>query len=281
MLLTVPTNSRTWFTYFTSNGVVNLTNGELIKVTTVFQPQGVVLNTNANLSFGLFNSYAPQATRVTGNLPSSSSGAGYYQGYAFVVNFSTIFQTNNPNPTPIEIRVRTNLPDSDMLGTSSDYTPIGSGGSTQGATGFTDGQIFTNIFTVANASNGIVTISSQFTGSGGFNVFYSTNDILNTNDIAFDTFAIRPANNTTTANDFIVTLVKVETGIATNQTVAVAPIPINIARSGGNVVLTWTNPVFNLYASPSVTNPFSLISGATSGYTVPASNGMRCFQLQH
>jgi hypothetical protein len=280
MDLLAATNSRTWFTYFTSNGVVNLNLGEELKVTTVFQPQGVVENTNANMAFGLFNSYSPGAgARLTGNSSSSSAGAKYFQGYDFIVNFSTIFQTNNPNPTPIEFQVRTNLADSDMMGTGTDYTPIGSGGSTQGATGFTDDEVFTNVFTVGRGSNGVVTLTSQFTGTNGFNISYSTNDILNTNDIAFDTFGIRPTDNMTTATNFIVSLVKIETAPFTNQTV-VTPIPLSLTHSSGNVVLTWTNSQFSLYAAPAVTGTYSLISGAASGYTVPATNAQRYFQLQ-
>jgi hypothetical protein len=285
MDLTVPTNSRTWFTYFTSNGVVNLNLGEEIKVTTIFQPQGVVNNTNGNLAFGLFNSYAPGAARVTGNLGSSSSGAGDYQGYDFVLNFSSTYHTNvftnaDLAMTPIEIRVRTNLPDSDMLGNSGDYTALGAGGSTPGSPGFVDNSVYTNVFAVARQSNGIVNISVQFTGPAGFNLSYSTNDVLNTNDIAFDTFALRPVNNMTTATNIIVSLVKVETATYTNQTV-VSPIPISLSHSGGNVVLTWANPVFNLYAAPAATGTYSLISGATSGYAVPATNTQRYFRLVH
>lgn len=62
-----------------------------------------------------------------------------------------------------------------------------------------------------------------------------------------------------------------------------APTPesLQIAVSGGNAVLTWTSPLFNLQASPSVTGTYTNIPGATSPYSYPISGGERYFRLAY
>jgi hypothetical protein len=49
---------------------------------------------------------------------------------------------------------------------------------------------------------------------------------------------------------------------------------ISISRSGGNVVI---NFVGTLVSSPTVTGPYSPVSGATSPYTVPTGSGPQKF----
>jgi hypothetical protein len=62
-----------------------------------------------------------------------------------------------------------------------------------------------------------------------------------------------------------------------------APTPesLQISVSGGNAVMTWTSPLFNLQASPSVTGTYTNIPGATSPYSYPISGGERYFRLAY
>ncbi|MFM2296004.1 MAG: hypothetical protein RLZZ350_2417, partial [Verrucomicrobiota bacterium] len=65
------------------------------------------------------------------------------------------------------------------------------------------------------------------------------------------------------------------------NTVTVAPASqyLAAAPSSTNVVLTWTNAAYYLRASTVVSNGYVTIPGATSPYTVPASNNFRFFRL--
>jgi hypothetical protein len=45
------------------------------------------------------------------------------------------------------------------------------------------------------------------------------------------------------------------------------PIPLNIQMAAQFPVISWTNPVFNLQAAPTVTGPFTSLPDASSPYT--------------
>ena len=57
------------------------------------------------------------------------------------------------------------------------------------------------------------------------------------------------------------------------------PIPLNISYAGGNATLTWTNSVFNLQSATNVGGPYTTVSGAVSGYIVPAGGGQKFYRL--
>jgi hypothetical protein len=145
-----------------------------------------------------------------------------------------------------------------------------------GGTGFTAGNTYTNVFSVAHNSDNSVTIASQITGPSGFSYSYSTPDTLNSNTVDFDTYAFRPASDVTTATNFTFTLFEIQ---ETNATTVVSRIPLKINYSSGNVIFTWTNNTFNLYAAPNATGTYSKITGAATGFSQPASNNYRFFRL--
>ena len=58
-----------------------------------------------------------------------------------------------------------------------------------------------------------------------------------------------------------------------------AAVPLNITPIPGSVVLSWTNPVFNLQAAPEVTGAYTNIPCATSPYTNPITSGQKFFRL--
>jgi len=57
------------------------------------------------------------------------------------------------------------------------------------------------------------------------------------------------------------------------------PIPINIARAGTNVVLTWTNSAFTLQAAPAPGGSYTDVSGAASPFTTPITAANQFFRL--
>jgi hypothetical protein len=56
------------------------------------------------------------------------------------------------------------------------------------------------------------------------------------------------------------------------------PSPLKIQPSGGNVVLTWSYP-FNLLTASDVTGPWTVVTGAATGYSTPATAGAQFFRL--
>ena len=58
------------------------------------------------------------------------------------------------------------------------------------------------------------------------------------------------------------------------------PIPLNIQMAAKFPMVSWTNPVFNLQAAPTVTGPFTNLPDASSPYTNAFTNRAMFFRLQ-
>ena len=61
---------------------------------------------------------------------------------------------------------------------------------------------------------------------------------------------------------------------------SIAPIPLTIQKAGNQLVLSWTNPVFNLQSAPAAHGDYTNILGATSPYTNFFSGDQQYFQLK-
>jgi hypothetical protein len=61
----------------------------------------------------------------------------------------------------------------------------------------------------------------------------------------------------------------------------IVPIPLAVQKVGGNVVLSWSNPSFNLQASPAVNSGYTNVPGATSPYTNSITGPASFFRLIH
>jgi len=48
---------------------------------------------------------------------------------------------------------------------------------------------------------------------------------------------------------------------------SVLPIPLNVQRLAGRIVLSWTNPAFVLQSAPAVTGPYNTVPSVNSPYT--------------
>ena len=57
-------------------------------------------------------------------------------------------------------------------------------------------------------------------------------------------------------------------------------VPLGIARSGGNAVLTWTNSAFGLQSAPLVSGTYTNVPGAVNPYTNPAGGSKLFFRLK-
>ena len=62
---------------------------------------------------------------------------------------------------------------------------------------------------------------------------------------------------------------------------APAPDTLHINRDGGgNVIMTWSNPLFSLYSAANVVGPYLPVSGAVSGYST-AATGTTFYRLAY
>jgi uncharacterized repeat protein (TIGR03803 family) len=59
-----------------------------------------------------------------------------------------------------------------------------------------------------------------------------------------------------------------------------APVPLNLQVTGGSLKLSWNSPAFSLQSAVNLGGSFSNVPGATSPYTVPATNSQQFFRLQ-
>lgn len=64
-----------------------------------------------------------------------------------------------------------------------------------------------------------------------------------------------------------------------NIALSPTPVPLNSQLSGGNLILTWTNPAFALQGAPSVTGTYTNITGATSPFTNTITGSQGYFRL--
>lgn len=60
-----------------------------------------------------------------------------------------------------------------------------------------------------------------------------------------------------------------------------APIPLNIRQVGGEAVLSWANPIFNLQSAPLVTGTYTNVPRATSPHTNPIMGDLKYFRLKY
>jgi hypothetical protein len=264
-----PVGSVTWLGYFTDDSVTNqpiyLPVGKSLKVTLVFKGNNITTN-GGNFRIGLFD-FADGGTRpVTDGSGVANSGVGV-RGYMVALNYGTNFSAN-----PYSIYARNTLV-ADLMGTTGNYIGLGGGPSGYaGAPAFQNGVAYNAEFTVARTAASSVTFTVNISG-GGTNWTYSRVDT----DYAyprFDAIGIRSAGAALAADSFEISRLLVEVVAG-----APAAAPLNIAATGNNVTLTWTNAAFTLQAAPNVTGAYTNVPGATSPYVVPASGAARFFRL--
>lgn len=269
-------SSRLWVSYFTddttTNLPVHLSVGRALKASLVFRASNIVSNGGNSLRFGLFD-YADGGTRVTGDaFGSGSTGNGNnVRGYMFVLDYGTNFST----AAPLSLYARNVINDNNLMGSTGNFASLGSGptgAALTSAPAFLSDTDYNLEMIVTRTSPTATTATATISG-GGTNYTFTATDTTSAYS-RFDSFAIRPNSLETTAANFTISRFTVQVVNA-----APTPAPLNIAASGSNVTLTWTNSQFNLQAAPNVTGTYTNVSGATSPYTVPASGAARFFRL--
>jgi hypothetical protein len=269
LLATSQSSSVTWLCYLTdlASGTppIHLAVGKRLKVSVTFKGNNIVASAG-NFRMGLFD-YEDGGTRPMVDGSGVATSGANVRGYMTALNYGQTFSAN-----PFSLYVRNNLV-ADLMGTTGNYIGLGGGPAGYDTTpAFSNGVSYTAEYIVTRTAVGSVTYEASVVG-GALNVSYSRVD----NDYAyprFDTLGIRSASAATAADSFEISrvLVVVEDAPASQ-------IPLNISSGGGNVTLTWSNPAFNLQASPTVTGTYTNVPGATSPYVVPSSGAQQFFRL--
>jgi len=206
-------SSASWTTYFTPEATpVTLANtGDFVKVTWVFTPSNVnANNTSQNFRFAVLDS--PSAARLTAN---GAPGSAAYTGYGIFANMGQTL--GNSNPFRLEKR---GVASGDPLATSGNWSALGTTGATNTNHGYDSGtQCTLEWLMTRNAASGL-DIDVKMTGGtldndGTAQVTFTDSAPGSLGGFTFDTFALRPSGETSTASIFDTSLFKVETNTVT------------------------------------------------------------------
>ncbi|HEX4412933.1 MAG TPA: PEP-CTERM sorting domain-containing protein [Lacipirellulaceae bacterium] len=217
-------SSASWTTYFTPEATpVTLANtGDSVKVTWVFTPSGVNTgNTSQNFRFAVLDS--PSAARLTAN---GAPGTAAYTGYGVFANLGQTL--GNSNPFRLEKR---GVASGDPLATSGNWSALSTTGAASGNHGYDNNTQYTLEWTMTrNAASGL-DIDVKMSGGtldndGTAEVAFTDSAPGALGGFTFDTFALRPSGETTTASVFDTSLFKVETNTVT------VPEPVSLVLLG-------------------------------------------------
>ena len=202
------TSSRLWLTYFTAGGApATLGIGETLRATLTFTPTSVVTapGTSRGLRIGLYNFSAAGATRLTADTFSTSGVGTNVPGYMLNMNFAQTFTIDNP----LQHMERTDVANTNLMGSTSQYTSLGTGPSgVLNSPAFASGTQYTLEFDIIRTAADSVDVVTKFTG-GSLNLAFTTSDTSGAN-LSFDALAIRLNNQNDAAASFNFSEFKVE-----------------------------------------------------------------------
>jgi hypothetical protein len=222
LLLTPAGSSASWTSYLTPTGsAINLANtGDFVRVTWQFTTGDVnATNGSQNFRAALVDTNDPDRLVADGS-PASST----FTGYAL---FGNMGETTG-HGSSFNLKKRSVLTSGDVLGASGNWaTSLGNGLGT-GAVGYADNTAYSFVMLLTrNAASGLDIVMSMTGGNiGGTGAVSVSVTDASPNAFTFDTFAIRPSNNTTTATFFDTTLFRVE------GPEVIVPEPISLAGVG-------------------------------------------------
>ena len=195
--------SASWTTYFTpdSSPVTLANDGDQLKITWVFTPNGITTN-NTSQNFRMAVVDTPSAARLAAD---GNPGSDAYTGYGMFMNMGPVLGNGNP----FRLVERLNASGA-LLSASGEWGGLANG-ATSGNNGYVSGTEYTFMMTLTRNGSSL-DITSSMTGGqldGDGEASLSFNDPT-PNGFTYDTFSLRPSNAITTADNFDTTLFKVE-----------------------------------------------------------------------
>ena len=244
MTLSMGTSAILGVSYFTTNASspASLNVGDTLLATITFTFNGVApLNSSQGFRIGLFDF---GANRVSADFSSSSSQGANVSGYALFQTMGVAFN----NATPMDVRKRTTLTDTSLLGTSGDWTSLGTGpGDTSLFPGFTSGTQYTLQLSLQRTDVGTMLITATWLNlANGATLSTSETDTGATN-FNFDGLGIRPQTAATSSTNIVFNEVRVElVPAATPPTISTQPQDQSVFTSQNatfTVVASGTGPL--------------------------------------
>ncbi len=218
LVLAPAASSASWTTYFTPAATpVTLSNtGDALHVRWAFKTGDVnTSNTSQNFRIALVDTVT-DATRVSTD---AAPGSDLYPGYSLFGNMGET--TGNGNS--FQLRERLAATNSDLLGTSGNWTALANGLG-NAAVGYADNTNYQFDMTLTrNASSGLDILMTMTGGTIGGTGTVTVNFTDPTpSSFTYDTFQIRPSNSTSTATSFDTTQFLVEGPVPEPSSLALA-----------------------------------------------------------
>ena len=241
MTLTVGGSSVLILTYFTPDSnspPVTLNVGDTLTTTIHFIFNGIPTVPSSSQGFRIalvnFADGSNSPLRVSSDGFSSGSQGLNVAGYALFQKFYTSFSDS----TPMDIRKRTNLGDTSLLGTSGDWTSLNKGGNTNAFFSFTNLTPYTLQIVLGRTSLSSMAITMTWSNElTGAILTLSADDNAATN-FSFDGIAFRPQNTAQAAVSNVFTEVKIGlTSAPLAPTVIAQPQNVDVS-AGQNVMFT-------------------------------------------
>ncbi|MGH7952028.1 MAG: immunoglobulin domain-containing protein [Limisphaerales bacterium] len=228
-------------TYFAPNAdsPIVLNVGDTLSATITFTFNGVApLNTSQGFRIGLFDF---GTNRASADFSSSSSQGGNVQGYSL---FQTMGVTFN-NSTPTDIRKRTTVTDKSLLGTSGDWTSLGTGpGDTNTFSGFAEGAQYVLQLSLQRTDASSLLISAMWLNPANGAVLSTSVTDTSATNFNFDGIALRPQTAATSSTNIVFNEVRVEL-------IPAASAPSIDAQPQDESVFTGQNATFTVIVSGS------------------------------
>jgi hypothetical protein len=200
----VPGSSLSQYTYFTTPTTpVTLANvGDELKITWVFTPSTIAVNTSQGFNLALVNT--PNGSRSAGD--GSIANANFTNGFAMFMNMSSTMGNGNS----FQLRKWGLASAGALLGTSGNWTAL-TNGVASGTTGYASGTQYTFVYDLTMTAGGLQVASSMSGGSiGGTGSISDTYVDPSISTASFDTFDVRANGNATGPAQVDSSLFKVE-----------------------------------------------------------------------
>ena len=247
MAVTMGSGAILGVSYFGANSSspISLSVGDTLTATIKFTFTGVgAPNTSAGFPIGLFD-FADSTLSpkwATADLSSNSGQGSGVQGYVLFQSMGTSFA----NTSPMDIRKRTTPSDSQLLGTSGDYTSLGTGpGSTNGFAGFVDGTQYSLQLSVTRSNATTLVISATWLNVTNGASLSSTVIDSSATSFNFDGIALRPTSATKSA-----------TTIAFNE------VRVDYTSAGAPASVSSSSPDVSVFVGQNAN--FSVVAGGTA-----------------
>jgi hypothetical protein len=213
-----------------SSSPISLAVGDQLTATIKFTFTGVTAgNTSGGFRIGLFD-FADSTLSpkwATADLSSNSGQGNGVQGYA-------LFQTMGiGNAAPMDIRKRTTTSDSSLLGSSGDYTSLGSGAlMTNWFNGFVAGPQYRLQLSFMRTNSTTLVIAAIWQNvTNGASIAWSVTD-TNATGFNFDGIGFRPSSAASSATNIVFNEVKVEL-VSAGASPAISISPADVAAYTG------------------------------------------------